>query len=90
MATLQERAKALLARPIPSELAPDYVPNSMADIFIAAYAKNGALDDEALEMIGLCAMEAASAAESYKTDEARAYFIECAAVLTAIEEESGA
>ena len=82
-AALQERAKAFLKRPVPAGI--DYVPGSMAELFIAAYAKRGkaAPDAESREMMELCAMEAEAAAAARRGEPA-AYFRETAAILRAM------
>jgi len=89
MTPLQQRAKAFLEMSIPDELAPNYVPGSIADMMIANYAAGKKLDAEALELIELAGMESEAAADNYETADAKAYFQECAAILSAISEELG-
>ena len=89
MTPLQQRAKAFLDMSIPDELAPNYVSGSLADMMIASYAAGEKLDGEAMEMVGLAAMECEAAADNYQTPAAKAYFHECAAILNAIADEVG-
>lgn len=81
---LKRRAEDFLRRPVPPEL--DYVPGSIAEQAIAAYARDGRLDlqGEFGELIELSAMEAEAAAE--RGGAAAAYLGESAAILRAILE----
>lgn len=85
--TLQERAKTFLDRPIPEDL--DYIPGSISENIIAAYAADGRvdLDPELGELLEICIVEGFSAAEQ-GSPERRAYFRESAAILQAIQAES--
>jgi hypothetical protein len=60
MNDLQVRVKALLKRPIPDDM--DYVPDSLAERFLAQYAETGrlALDGETAEILFLIVNESAS------------------------------
>jgi hypothetical protein len=86
MSTLREQAKAFLERPIPAELAPHHVSRSVADMMIAKYAVGNDLDEEALELVSLAAMESEAAAERYSMEDTKAYFIECGRILNGILE----
>ena len=84
MTPLQQQAKAFLDRPIPAELKPHYVPDSLADRLLAYYAKHGKLDPEGQELAGLCVMELESALDQHETPEAQAYFRDCRNLLSAM------
>jgi len=89
MTPLQQRAKAFLEMSIPDELVPNYVPGSIADMMIGNYVVGTELDNEALALIEISSMESEAAADRYTTADAKAYFRECAAILSAIAEEIG-
>lgn len=84
--SLQSRAKAFVARTVPSDL--DYMPGSIAERVITQYADEGKLevDSEFAELIELTAMEAASTINGHN-GAAREYMAESAAILEAIMEE---
>ena len=83
---LQRRAEEFRKRPIPKGLS--YVPDSIAERFIAAYAANGKLeqDPDLAELLDLCIMETVGAVKS-KSRAAAAYFRESTAILQAIQAE---
>ena len=80
---LQTRAKAFLKRPIPDGIG--YVPGSIAERFIAMYAKKGSLPDDpdTAELLGLAGMESTAMAED-KSGPAAEYFRETSAILESI------
>ena len=86
--TLQARAKQFLSQPVPKEI--QYVPGSVAEIFIQNYANGGTFDDELLELGELSSMTIDEALESHSTADAQAYFKECQSILNAILKEVGA
>lgn len=81
---LQARAQSFLARKIPTTV--DYVRDSLAERFLATYAKHGSLPGgpESAELIELAAMEAGARARDSTDPEAAEYFQECAGILEAI------
>jgi hypothetical protein len=83
---LQARAKAFLERPVPEGIS--YVPDSLSERFIAAYAEQGRLqlDADLSELLGICLIESFGAA-SGKTGGVAAYFRENAELLQAIKQE---
>jgi predicted transcriptional regulator len=83
---LQTRAKAFVAKPVPSGL--DYVLGSIAERIIAQYAEEGRLevDSEMGELVELAMMEAAPAVDQHE-GAARDYMAESAAILDAIYKE---
>ena len=83
-AELQARARAFLQRPIPEGIG--YVPDSIAERFIARYAQAGSLpdDDEAMELLGLACMESSAMADQLTDPMASAYFRESSAILEAM------
>jgi hypothetical protein len=85
--SLRQRAQQFLQRPVPPEL--DYVPGSMAEGLIAAYAKGGAaaIDDEARELLELCLMETGDAIGRH-AGAARDYLQESAAILQGIADSA--
>jgi hypothetical protein len=85
-ARLQARAKAFLERPIPSGIS--YVPDSISERFIAAYATDGTIDVDAelAELLAICVLEGYSEAQSRSGEDA-AYFRESAEILEAIQTE---
>ena len=85
-AQLQARAKAFMARPIPQGM--PYVPDSISERFLVAYATDGKLDldPELGELLGICVAEAYNAAGS-RTGEEAAFFRESAEILEAIQAE---
>jgi hypothetical protein len=85
-AQLQARAMAFLERPIPQGM--PYVPDSVSEQFLVAYATDGKLDSDAVlaELLAICVAEAYSAARS-KTGEEAAFFRESAEILEAIQVE---
>lgn len=88
-ATLQERARVFLERPIPKGIT--YVPDSFAERFIKKYAAEGKVknDPESLELIEICATESQEAAKK-STGEEQEYFRESAEILKAILAEAAA
>ncbi|HLX61578.1 MAG TPA: hypothetical protein VKX17_09885 [Planctomycetota bacterium] len=82
---LQIRAQKFLKRPIPKGM--DYAPGSMAERFIATFAKKGRLEDdgEVSELLSLIVAESFATAQDRKGEEA-AYFQESAEILSAIQE----
>jgi len=80
-AELQTRAKAFLARPVPATM--NYVPDSIAERFIRVYAQEGQLseDGEAMELLGLAAMESSAMADQSKDQQVAEYFRESSALL---------
>lgn len=87
--SLQTRAQAFLARPVPNSI--DYVPNSIAEQFIRAFAKTGSLpgDDETSELLELTAMESSAVTDSQTDPAAAEYFRESSALLEGILAERG-
>jgi hypothetical protein len=85
--TLQQRAKAFLERPVPKGM--PYVSDSISERFIAEYAATGKvkLDIESLELLQLCVLEGDNAAQQKQGAE-REFFLESAAILRAILNES--
>jgi hypothetical protein len=85
--SLQQRAKAFLERPIPKGM--PYVPDSISERFIAEYAATGKvmLDGESRELLQLCVVEGDNAAQQKQGTE-REFFLESAAILHAILDES--
>jgi len=86
-ASLQERAKAFLKRPIPKGM--PYVPDSMSERFIVMYAEKGSvdLDAELTELLEICVVEGERAANE-KSGAEQEFFKESAAILRAILAES--
>lgn len=87
-AELQQRARAFLKREIPSGI--DYVPHSLAENFIATYARRGRLadDDDTAELVGMAGMEASAMADDLKDPAAAEYFRETSNLLEAILSEN--
>lgn len=81
---LQHRAAAFLARPIPVELQPHYVADSIAERIITACAQGEALDPDLRELAEIAAPEYDELAAQARTDELRAYYAESHALLAAI------
>jgi hypothetical protein len=83
---LQARAAAFLRRAIPDGI--DFVPGSVAEMFIATYAKRGSLPDdpEADELLSLACVESQSMADQL-TGQAAEYFQESSAILEGIQGE---
>lgn len=83
-AELQTRAEAFLQRPIPKGL--DYVPDSIAERFIATYAKERRLPDDPdlRELLELTCMESSQMADTHADPEVAEYFRESVAILEAI------
>jgi len=73
-ASLQQRAAAFLARPIPEELHPDYLSDSLADRLIAACARNEAIDPEALELAELASGEYEELIAAAQSEELKTYY----------------
>ena|SRR5688572_7982338 len=71
---LRQRATAFLALPVPRELQPDYVPDSLADRLIAACSKNEAIEPEALEIAELACAEYEESIAAARTEELRTYY----------------
>lgn len=84
---LQQRAKAFLERPIPKGM--PYVPDSISERFIAEYAATGkvVLDGETHELLQICVLEGDNTAQQKQGAE-REFFMESAAILRVIAEES--
>ncbi|BDI33571.1 hypothetical protein CCAX7_56220 [Capsulimonas corticalis] len=85
---LKERGLVFLNRAIPEEMASRYAPGSMADMLIAGYVQNGVVDAEIAQFVGICAFECREAAKKYSSNEAKAYFYECADILDAIDAQT--
>lgn len=79
---LQERAKTFLDRKPPQEI--DYVPNSIAELFIRNYVQANKFDDEFIELGELAMMTADEASNTHSTEDAQAYFSECKSILSEI------
>ena len=80
-AELQTRAKDFLARPVPATM--NYVPDSIAERFIRVYAQEGQLseDGEAMELLGLAAMESSAMADQSKDQQVAEYLRASSALL---------
>lgn len=74
-ARLRQRAAAFLALPIPPELQPDYVPDSLADRLIAACSKNEAIEPDALEIAELACAEYEELIAAAQTEELKTYYV---------------
>jgi hypothetical protein len=85
MSDLRDRAQAFLERPIPDEI--QYVPNSIAELFIRNYVSGGEFDDEFLGLGDLAAEIMDNEVSTHKTPEAKAFFQECKELLEAILDE---
>lgn len=87
--SLRNRAKAFMKRPVPADVG--YVPDSVSERFITAYANEGKVDvnSETGELLQLCVMESAGAAEE-GSPERQAYFREICEILDAILAEADA
>lgn len=72
---LRERAAAFLARPIPGELQPHYVPDSLADRLLAACGRNEEIDPEALELAELACGEFDELIAAARTEELKTYYV---------------
>jgi hypothetical protein len=85
-AQLRARAKAFLERPIPQGM--PYVPDSISERFLVAYATDGKLDvdPEMLDLLEICILEGHNAADTKSGDEAD-FFRESAEILEAIQAE---
>ena len=83
-AELQARARIFLDRSIPAGI--DYVPSSIAEQLIAAYANRGSLSDdtETTELLALAGMEASSMAARLSDPTAAAFFRETSAIIEEI------
>lgn len=71
---LQQRAISCLAQPIPAELQPDYVADSLTERVVAMCARNEAIDPELLELAELAIGEYDEAITGAKTTELKTYF----------------
>lgn len=85
-AGLRQRAAAFLALPIPAELQPDYVADSLADRVIAACARNEGIDPELLELAELASGEYDGFIAGARTGELRSYYTGSRDLLAAIIE----
>ena len=83
-AEIQARARSFLNRKIPPGIG--YVPDSIAERFIAKYAQEGELPDDAetMELLGLAAMETNTMLDKLEDAEAVDYFRESSAILESI------
>lgn len=73
-AGLRQRATAFLTLRVPSELQPDYTPDSLADRLIAACARDEGIDPDALELAELAGGEYEEWIAAAKTEELKAYY----------------
>jgi len=84
---LQHRAQAFLQRAIPPGI--DYAPDSIAERFIATYARRGHLPDNAAtaDLLELACLETSAMIDQLPDPMAREYFEESLALLEAIGPE---
>jgi hypothetical protein len=85
-AGLRQRAAAFLTQPIPAELQPDYVADSLADRLIAACARNDGVDPELLEIAELACGEYDDFIAGARTEELRDYYTKSRDLLADIVE----
>lgn len=83
-AALRQRATAFRARPVPAELQPGFVADSLADRLIAACARNEGFEPELLELAELACGEYEAFIAGARTEELRLYFAESRDLLTEI------
>lgn len=81
MTDLQREAQAFLDRPVPQQI--NYVPDSIVERLIRSFALGQHFDDEALELLEICAYELDITAEQF-TGDAKVYFTDCANLVRSI------
>ncbi len=81
---VRARAEAFLARAIPEELKPHYMSGSLAEVAIRLAASGATPDAELLEIVEMSAGEYESQIAEARSDELKAYFAECSALLSQI------
>jgi hypothetical protein len=79
---LQQKASEFLELPVPKEI--QYVPGSLVEVFLRAYAEGVELDPELIELAEIGAMELDGAVDAHSTSEAKTYFRDCKAILQRI------
>jgi hypothetical protein len=87
-AELQARARAFLQRTVPATVS--YVPDSIAERLIGAYARDGQLpnDSETMELVQLAGMESSAHVERLSDPAAIEYFRENSSILEGILAEN--
>jgi hypothetical protein len=85
MAHLAARIKTFLNRRPPPEV--NYVPNSLVEGLMAAYATEGKLNPEREMLLSICEAELAETVAS-KSGPTADYFGECLAIVRAIQGQS--
>jgi hypothetical protein len=85
---LQARARAFVQRTVPATV--NYVPDSIAERLIGAYARDGHLpdDSETMELIQLAGLESSALAERLSDPAEIEYFRENSAILEGILAEN--
>ncbi|MES2596501.1 MAG: hypothetical protein V4662_14245 [Verrucomicrobiota bacterium] len=77
---LQKRAADFRKRTLPTELEPNYVSGSLAEVFIALGAEDEPLDPELCEMAEMAEMAASeydAVIADAKTPELKSYYSDC-------------
>lgn len=74
---LQKRAADFRSRPLPTELEPNYVSGSLADVVIALCAEDQPLDPELCEMAEMAASEYDAVIADAKSAELKSYYSDC-------------
>lgn len=88
MRNLRQRAQAFLEQTLPSEVALNYEPDSLTEIFIRTYTSGQPLDAGLLQMGKVCLSQMDTTIHQMHTEAAREYFVQCRRLLEEILQEA--
>ncbi len=87
MRILKQRVQSFLDQPLPDEVALNYQPDSMTEVFLRTYAAGGTFDEGLIRIGQICLGEIDDTIANINTEPAQAYFIECRKLLTEVLQE---
>lgn len=84
MKSLGKRVAQFLERPLPDEIALNYEPDSVTEMFLRAFVEGQPMDQGLIRMGQICLAELDQTIAQVNTEAAREYFIECRKLLTEV------
>ncbi len=87
MKSLTHRVQQFLDRPLPDEIALNYEPDSLTEMFLRTYATGAPTDKGFVQMGKICLTEIDQTIAQLNTEAGREYFIECRKLVTEVLQE---